>query len=91
MSQRLRQLTVSRKMTSLLDPSNHVPLLNSVCRPLMNGAKCANCEMQSSSSKELFYVPLRPRTNEDDRRKQVSLCINTCAINNLGLHRVKVE
>ena len=57
-SQRLRQLTVSRKTTSLLTPSNHVSLLNPVCRPSMNGAKCANCEMQSSSSKELFYVPL---------------------------------
>ena len=78
-------------MTSLLLPSNHVPLLSPICRPLMNGAKCANCEMQNSSSKELFYVPLQPRTNEDDHRKQVSLRVNACGINNLGLCRVKME
>ena len=67
-SQRLRQFTISKKVASLLSPSNHVALLNPVCKPLMNGA---NCDMQIGSSKELFYVPLRPRTNQDDRRKQV--------------------
>ena len=70
-SQRLCQFTISKKVASLLSPSNHVALLNPVCKPLMNGAKCANCDMQIGSSKELFYVPLQPRTNQDDRRKQV--------------------
>ena len=57
-SQRLRQLTISKKVASLLSPSNHVALLNPVCKPLMNGAKCVNCDMQIGSSKELFYVLL---------------------------------
>ena len=66
-SQRLSQLTVSREITSMMQPpSEHVAFLNPVCKPLMNGAKCANCENYDGAFKELFYVPLRPRTNEDD-------------------------
>ena len=88
-SQRLSQLTVSREITSMMQPpSEHVAFLNPLCKPLMNGAKCANCENYDGAFKELFYVPLRPRTNEDERRKQICLRVNVCPSNDLRLRKV---
>ena len=69
-------------------PSEHVAFLNPVCKPLMNGAKCANCENYDGAFKESFYIPLRPRTNEDERRKQICLRVNVCPINDLRLRKV---
>ena len=51
----------------MMQPSEHVAFLNPVCKPLMNGTKCANCENYPGAFKESFYVPLHPRTNEDER------------------------
>ena len=83
-SQHLSQLTVSQEITSMMQPpSEHVAFLNPVCKPLMNGAKCANCENYDGAFKESFYMPLCPRTNEDERRKQICLRVNVCPINNL--------
>ena len=59
-SQRLKQISMSNKVVDGLLPSSSVALLNPVCRPLFNGAKCANCEMQDNMNKESYYVPLRP-------------------------------
>ena len=66
-TQRLSQLTVSWEITSMMQPSEHVAFLNPMCKPLMNGAKCANCENYVGAFKESFYIPLRPWTNEDER------------------------
>ena len=71
-----------------MQPSEHVAFLNPVCKPLMNGAKCANCENYPEAFKESFYVPLHPQTNEDERRKQICLCVNVCPINDLRLRKV---
>ena len=87
-TQCLSQLTVSREITSMMQPSEHVAFLNPVCKPLMNGAKCANCENYPGAFKESFYVPLCPRTNEDERRKQICLRVNVCPINDLRLRKV---
>ena len=64
-------------------PSEHVAFLNPMCKPLMNSAKCANCENYDGAFKESFYVPLRPRTNEDERQKQICLRVNVFPINDL--------
>ena len=72
----------------MMQPSEHVAFLNPVCKPLMNGAKCANCENYPGAFKESFYVPLRPRTNEDERRKQICFRVNVCPINDLQLRQV---
>ena len=69
-------------------PSEHVAFLNSVSKPLMNGAKCANCENYDGAFKESFYVPLCQRTNEDERRKQICLRVNICPINDLRLRKM---
>ena len=69
-------------------PSEHVAFLNPMCKPLMNGAKCANCENYDGAFKESFYVPLCPRTNEDECLKQISLRVNVCPINDLRLRKV---
>ena len=88
-TQHLSQLTVSREITSMMQPpSEHVAFLNPVCKPLMNGAKCANCENYVGAFKESFYVPLRPQTNEDECRKQICLRVNVCPINDLQLRKV---
>ena len=50
----------------MMQPLEHVAFLNPVCKPLMNGAKCANCENYVGAFKELFYIPLCPQTNEDE-------------------------
>ena len=66
-TQRLSQLTVSREITSMMQPpSEHVVFLNPMCKLLMNSAKCANCENYAGAFKESFYVPLHPQTNEDE-------------------------
>ena len=62
-----------------------------MCKPLMNGAKCANCENYDGAFKESFYVPLHPRTNEDDHRKQICLRVNVCPINDLRLRKVDLN
>ena len=67
----------------MMQPLEHVAFLNPVCKLLMNGAKCANCENYDGAFKESFYVPLCPRTNEDERRKQICLHVNICPINDL--------
>ena len=67
----------------MMQPSEHVALLNPMCKPLMNGAKCANCENYVGAFKESFYVPQRLQTNEDERRKQIRLGVNVCPINYL--------
>ena len=54
-------------MSMMQPPLEHVAFLNPVCKPLMNGANCASCENYDGVFKESFYVPLRPRTNEDER------------------------
>ena len=59
-SQRLKQISMSNKVVDSLLPSSSVALLNPVCRPLFNGAKCTNCEMQDNTNKGSYYVPLRP-------------------------------
>ena len=69
----------------MMQPSEHVAFLNPVCKPLMNGAKCEN---YPGAFKESFYVPLRPWTNEDERRKQICLHVNICPINDLQLRKV---
>ena len=50
-SQRLKQISMSNKVVDGLLPSSSVALLNPVCRPLFNGAKCAICEMQDNTNK----------------------------------------
>ena len=72
----------------MMQPSEHIAFLNPVCKPLMNGAKCANCENYPGAFKESFYVPLHPRTNEDECRKQICLRVNVCPINDLQLRQV---
>ena len=69
-------------------PSEHVAFLNPVCKPLMNGAKCTNCENYVGAFKESFYIPLHPWTNEDERQKQICLRVNVCPINDLQLRKV---
>ena len=71
----------------LQPPLEHVAFLNLVCKPLMNGAKCANCENYVGAFKGLFYVPLHPWTNEDEHRKQICLHVNICPINDLQLRK----
>ena len=51
---------MSYKVVDGLLPSSSVALLNPVCRPLFNGAKCANCEMKDNTNKGSYYVPLQP-------------------------------
>ena len=72
----------------MMQPSEHVAFLSPVCKPLMNGAKGANCENYPGAFKELFYIPLCPQTNEDERRKQICLRVNVCPINDLRLRKV---
>ena len=72
----------------MMQPSEHVAFLNPVCKQLINGAKCANCENYPGAFKESFYVPLRPWAKEDERRKQICLHVNVCPINNLRLRKV---
>ena len=83
-SQRLKQLTLSDKMVDKLIPYDSVSLLNPVCRPSGNGAKCAHCEMQDPENLGAYYVPLRPRTNTDNHWKQLGLRLNVCPINNMA-------
>ena len=59
-SQQLKQSTLSNKMVDKLIPYDSVSLLNPICRPSGNGAKCAHCEMQDPESLGAYYVPLRP-------------------------------
>ena len=66
----------------------HVAFLNPVCKPLMNGAKCANCENYDGAFKGSFYIPLCSRTNEDEHQKQICLRVNVCPINDLRLRKV---
>ena len=72
----------------MMQPSEHVAFLSPVCKLLMNGAKCANCENNTGAFKELFYIHLWPRTNEDECRKQICLHVNVCPINDLRLRKV---
>ena len=88
-SQRLKQLTLSDKMVDKLVPYDSVSLLNPVCRPSGNGAKCAHCEMQDPENLGAYYVPLRPRTNTDNHRKQLCLRLNVCPINKMDTHFIE--
>ena len=72
-------------MSMMQPPSEHVAFLNPMCKPLMNGA---NCENYDGAFKESFYIPLCPRTNEDECRKQICLLVNVCPINDLQLRKV---
>ena len=72
----------------MMQPSEHVAFLNLVCKPLMNGAKCTNCENYPGAFKESFYLPLHPQTNEDECRKQICLRVSVCPINDLRLRKV---
>ena len=86
-SQRLKQISMSNKVVDSLLPSSSVALLNPVCRPLFNGAKCTNCEMQDNTNKGSYY---QPRTNEDECKKQICLRLNMCPINNMGTRKVNL-
>ena len=87
-SQRFKQLSMSDEVVSKLNLSHCIALLNTICRIGNNGAKCANCEMQEDSMRNSYYVPLRPKSNEDHLCKQVALRINVCPVNHLGTHRI---
>ena len=63
----------------MMQPSEHVAFLNPMCKLLMNGAKCENCENYAGAFKESFYIPLRPRTNEDERRSKFAF-VSTYAL-----------
>ena len=72
------KLSMSDEIVSKLNLSHCIALLNTICRIGNNGAKCANCEMQEDSIRNSYYVPLRPKSNEDHLCKQVALRINVC-------------
>ena len=78
---------MSNEMVDNVLPSAAVALLNPVCKSLSNSTKCANCEMQDSINKGAYYVPLRPKTNDDQKQKQVALQLNVCPLNNLGTRK----
>ena len=89
-SQRFKQLSMSDEVVSKLNLSHCIALLNTICRIGNNGAKCANCEMQEDSIRNSYYVPLRPKSNEDHLRKQVALRIKVCPVNHLGTRRIRL-
>ena len=70
-SQRLKQLSMSNEIVDKLLLSATVTLLNPVCKPHSNGAKCENCEMQDNVNKGAYYVPLHPKTNDDQIRNKL--------------------
>ena len=69
-------------------PSSSASLLNTVCRIYSNGSKCTNCELQDSTNRGTNYMPLRPKSNDDNLHKQVALYVNVCLVNHLGTRRI---
>ena len=87
-SQRFKQLSVSDKVVSSSKASPSVALLNTACKTHSNGLRCANCEMLDEVNRNDYYMPLRPKSNDDYICKQVALRINASPINHLGTQKV---
>ena len=63
-------------------------MLNTVCKTYSNGSRCVNCEMKNDDTRKSDYVGIRPKTDLDNFRKQVALCINVTLINHLGIRQI---
>ena len=63
-------------------------MMNTICKSHANGARCPNCEMQSTDDHGINYVKIRPKTNKDAYQSQIVRRINITPINNMAMRKI---
>ena len=72
-SQRFKTITLSDRQVRISKHSYKASLMSTICRSHSIGLCCTNCDLQDLVFRSVDYMLLRPKTNEDHFRKQVTL------------------